>query len=237
MNKYNYDGFSSNSYDLDSFSGPELGTKAPDFLLTTVDNQTIGLLEFAGDFLVLELGSVTCPLFQGRREGMSDLVSKYPKLSFSVLYIREAHPGKNIPAHKTITDKIACAVNLSNDGEKRQILIDDLDGTAHSAFGSYPNAIFIINRNGCIVFRSDWNSVPAVKAALNNLLDGQPAHTKSYFLPVKPTVAFRTLKRSGDGALRDFLNGLPKLIWKNVIRRNVLLLMKSGKTISPDANC
>ena len=148
----------------------------------------MNLLNFSGDFLVLELGSITCLLFQGRREGMSDLVAEFPNVSFPVLYIREAHTGSNIPSHKTINDKITCAKELRNeDGKKRKILIDDIKGMAHDSYGGYPNAIFIIDKNGCVVFKSDWNSVPATKRALNKLLSGKPAHTKSYFLPVKPT--------------------------------------------------
>jgi len=238
MKNYNYDEFSSMKYNLDSFSGPEVGSKAPEFSLSTLDNTKVNLLDFSGDFLVLELGSITCPLFQGRREGMSDLVDKFPNISFSVLYVREAHPGSNIHSHKTINDKLTRACELRDeDDEKRKIIIDGIDGQAHDSYGGYPNAIFIINKNGCVVFRSDWNSVPATKAALNKLLSGEPANIKSYFLPVKPTVAIRTLKRSGKGATRDFLKSLPKLIWKNIIRRNVLLLINSEKAISPDTSC
>lgn len=230
--------FSSNSYNLDKFTGPEVGSKAPDYLLSTLDNTKVQLLDFLGDYLVLELGSITCPLFQGRREGMSELVAKYPNISFSILYVREAHPGSNIPSHKTINDKITHARELrKEDGEKRKILIDGIEGEAHNSYGSYPNAIFIINKNGCVVFRSDWNSVPATKDALNNLVRGEPAYSKSYFFPVKPTVAIRTLKRSGKGALKDFLISLPNLIWKNLIRRNILLLINSEKAISPDVSC
>lgn len=237
MKNYNYGGFSSDTYDLDNFHGPELGAKAPNFALSSVDNQKIGLLDFSGEFLVLELGSITCPLFQGRREGMGDLLSQFPNVSFSVLYVREAHPGSHIPSHKSLDEKISCARQLEMDAEKRHIIIDDISGTAHNAYGGYPNAVFVINKNGCVVFRSDWNSVPATKTALKRLLSGQPADTKSYFFPVKPSVAFRTLKRSGKGALKDFLMGLPTLIWKNVIKRNVLLLMNAKKALPPDASC
>lgn len=237
MAKYNYDDFSSDNYNLNNFEGPDLGEKAPDFDLKNVENKTTRLLDFSGDFLVLELGSITCPLFQGRREGMDALVKEFNNASFTVLYVREAHPGKNIPAHKSEKDKEVCARRLNDNGEKRTILIDDLAGSAHSAYGNYPNAVFIINRNGCIVFRSDWNSVPATRSALTKLLKGQPAQTKSYFLPVKPSIAFKTLRNSGDGALQDFLAGLPALIWKNVIRRNFLLLVGSPKAVSPDSTC
>ena len=238
MTDYNYSKFSSNLYDLNSFSGPAVGSKAPDFLLSTVRNTNENLLDFTGDFLVLEIGSITCPLFQGRREGMSDLVTQYPNISFSVLYVREAHPGKNISSHKTIHDKITCAKKLKNKySEKRKILIDDIEGSAHDHYGGYPNSIFIINKNGCVVFRSDWNNVKATKTALDNLLNGQPANVKSYFLPVSPIVAIKTLKNSGKGAIQDFLMGLPMLIWKNLIKRNFLLATNLEKEIYPDAKC
>ena len=238
MSDYNYDGFSSNTYNLDNFQGPDVGSKAPDFALSTMEGKTVNLLAFSGELLVLELGSITCPLFQGRREGMSDLVARFPSVSFSVLYIREAHPGSNVPSHKTVADKLSCAAELKNkDGEKRQILVDGIEGHAHEAYGSYPNALFIVNKKGCVVFRSDWNSVPATRAALSKLLKGEPATSKSYFLPVKPWIAIKTLRRSGKGALRDFMVGLPKLIWKNIIRRNFLLLIGSKKSIKPDASC
>lgn len=237
MKNYNYDEFTSKNYDLDNFYGPDIGEKAMDFALTNTDGQTVHLLDFSNEFLVLELGSITCPLFQGRREGMARLVSLFPTVNFSVLYVREAHPGSNIPSHKSAAEKVSCAIALKNDQEIRSILIDDIKGTAHDAYGGYPNAVFIINRNGCIVYRSDWNNVSAIKKALNRLLSGKPANSKSYFLPVKPTIALKTLKRSGQGAIKDFLLGLPTLIWKNVIKRNVLLFFNLTKTVSPDKRC
>lgn len=238
MKKYNYDEFSSNTYNLDNFYGPEVGAKAQDFSLTNLDNENVSLLDFSGEFLVLEIGSITCPLFQGRREGMSNLVKRFSNVSFSVLYVREAHPGSNFPSHKSINEKINCAKELKyTDDEIRNIVVDDVNGTAHVSYGGYPNAIFIINKNGCVVFRSDWNNVSATSAALTLLLSGKSASTKSYFFPVKPAIAIKTLRRSGKGAVREFLMGLPTLIWKNVIKRNILLFINAEKSISPDAVC
>jgi hypothetical protein len=54
VTKYNYEGFSSNTYNLNSFSDPDLGSKAPDFLFSTVDNKIVNLLDFTGKFLRLE---------------------------------------------------------------------------------------------------------------------------------------------------------------------------------------
>jgi len=238
LTNYNYDEFSANRYHLDAFIGPELGSKAPDFELTTADGKRKRLLDFDGDFLVLELGSITCPLFQSRRKSMAAIVRKYPNVSFSILYVREAHPGLAIPSHKNIDKKIDCALCLrSDDGEGRAILIDNIEGTAHQAYGSYPNAIFIINKMGCIVFQSDWNNPNATNRALDAVIHGKPAQVKSYFKPATPLVALRTFKRAGAGSAIDFFRSLPKLIWKNAIRRNVLLMMGRQPKIEPDVDC
>jgi hypothetical protein len=73
MKPYNYDEFSTTDYDFDSVDGPDIGQKAPDLLLATAEGETRNLLDFSGDFLVLEMGSITCPLFQSRRTIMERL--------------------------------------------------------------------------------------------------------------------------------------------------------------------
>lgn len=238
MSEYNYSGFSADLYDLNSFDGPKPGQKAPDFEVADIDGQSRQLLDFQGPFLVLELGSITCPLFQSRRSGMAKMTQEFPDIDFAILYVREAHPGALIPSHDTMDQKIGCAQQLATrDNEGRKILIDGLEGAAHSGFGSYPNALFIINRNGCVVYRSAWNNPAATRRALAKLLRGKPARSEGLFLPATPPVAIHTLKQAGKGAGLDFLRSLPKLIWKNLIRRNLHLLLGKGGAVAPGAEC
>lgn len=238
MSDYNYDEFSPRDYDLDNFRGPKAGQKAPDFTLEDVNGVPRRLLDFDGAFLVLELGSITCPLFQGRRKSMTRLKDQFPNVDFTVLYVREAHPGKSIGAHQSFADKQRVAQKLSTeDGERRTILVDGLEGEAHSAYGGYPNAVFIINKNGCVVFNADWNNPEATARALKLLLKGKPANVKSYFKPVPLPVLVRTMGRSGKGSLLDFIKGLPILIWKNLIRRNLLLALNRRDRVAPDEIC
>jgi len=238
MNDYHYDRFTAAAYDLDGFDWPGLGKKAPNGEVTTLSGNRQSLLDFSGDFLVLELGSITCPLFQSRRGFMSDLVEQNPNVDFAILYVREAHPGVDICQHKDFTEKNAMAAKLHNeDGENRPILIDDIHGSNHKAFGSYPNSVFIINRSGCVVYRSDWNNPGATGNALKRLLSGQPAGGQGMFLPAKPPIAIATLRRAGGHALKDFLFDLPKLIWKNAIKRNLRVLFGAKTPILPDHVC
>ena len=135
MPKYNYDEFSTGGYDFDNIIGPMVGEKAPDFELTTIEGDIHSLLEFEGEFLVLEMGSITCPLFQSRRSVMETLDSKIDGVSNAVLYVREAHPGADIPNHKNFDDKMACASRLKEtDGETRTIFVDGFEGHAHQAY-------------------------------------------------------------------------------------------------------
>ena len=235
---YNYEKFSAQQYDLNNFNGPQPGDKAPDFELRNVNGDKKNLLDFKGEFLVIEMGSVTCPLFQSRRKGMTHAVDKHPRSDFVIVYVREAHPGDSIPQHKDLNDKISCAKSFQEeDGEGREILVDNFAGDVHAAYGHYPNSVFIINRNGCVVFKSDWNDQAATNKALNQLEAGKPATAMSLFKPAFPPVAVHTLKRSGGGASFDFLKSLPSLVWNNLIKRNWRVLRAGSNQVDASAKC
>ncbi|OUS06856.1 hypothetical protein A9Q96_08830 [Rhodobacterales bacterium 52_120_T64] len=238
MTEYNYDRFSTSHYTLDNFQGPAVGRKAQDFPMQTTDGARRQLLDFAGDFLVLEIGSITCPLYQSRRGKMKTLTDDYPHTSFAIMYVREAHPGEARSKHEDAEGKLANARALQfEDGEGRTILIDDLEGHAHVAYGSFPNAVFIINKKHCVVYYSDWNNPTATGRALVNLKAGKPAPGMGMFLPATPSIGIATLKNAGEGAGMDFLQGLPRLFWENLVKRNLRVLFRRPQPISPDMNC
>lgn len=238
MSTYNYDSFSADDYEFDDMGGPGVGEKAPDFVLTTDTGESKNLLDFSGDFLVLELGSITCPLFQGRRQGMARIEDEFEQVTSTILYVREAHPGAKIPKHEGIEEKRACARKLREEyGEARAVLVDGFEGHAHQAYGGMPNAVFIINKNGCVVFRASWNNPAATRKALKALIAGKSVRTRSYFRPAPPAVVIRTLRHAGPGATVDFLKSLPFLIWANVIKRNLRLLFNPSATVKGDMVC
>jgi hypothetical protein len=49
-------------------------------------------------------------------------------------------------------------------GIRRPILVDDLSGTAHHAYGLLPNMSWVIGRGGRILYKSDWTSAANVEA-------------------------------------------------------------------------
>jgi len=226
---YNYDSFSPDNYNLQSADGPEIGQKAPDFELETHDGQKRRLLDFEGECLILELGSMTCPLFLTRYDSMQKIAQDYPQVSSSVLYVREAHPGAAIPAHKSIEEKKACASLLVSElNDPRLILVDGVEGHAHQAYGSMPNAIYIIDKEGIVRFKAAWNNTTATRTALEAVLQGKSSKIKSYFKPAKPWIVLSTARRAGKGSGSDFFRGLPRLIWNVLIKNNLRTFFRSS---------
>ncbi len=82
---------------------------------------------------------------------MEDMARRYADRAVRsvFLYTREAHPGENYRHHATMDDKRhhARAFREHNSIE-REILLDDVAGTAHRAYGMLPNMTWIIGRGG-----------------------------------------------------------------------------------------
>jgi peroxiredoxin len=225
---YNYDAFDANHYALLDFKGPEIGEPAPDFSAQLLDGQPVKLSDYLESLTVLEMGSITCPIYQSRLKGMNNLATQYPEIPFLVLYVREAHPGERICQHRSEADKQSRATELEQEfGETRTILIDDLNGSAHTLFGSMPNSVFIIDGSGIVVYRSDWNDVAATEVALQRLLLGKSADkVRSYFKPATPWIAKEVFRHAGKGSARDFFRSFPTLIRQNIIIRNIRQLLR-----------
>ena len=83
------------------------------------------------------------------------------------VYTREAHPGELVGAHESFEAKLATARLLRDEtGIRRPILVDDLEGTAHHAYGLLPNMNWVVGRGGRILYKSDWTSAANVDAFL-----------------------------------------------------------------------
>lgn len=104
------------------------------------------------------------------------MAEKFAERGFAFLFVytREAHPGENFPAHRSLEQKLAHAGAFRDRFRvRRPILVDDLAGTGHRLYGTLPNMAYLIGRGGKILFRSDWTDPPAIEAALNYVLDSR----------------------------------------------------------------
>jgi peroxiredoxin len=215
---YNYQTFNANLYNFSDHIGPKVGENAVDFSARTRDGREVKLSDYFGKPIVLETGSITCPQFVARIKPMNQLAKEYPEVAFLLLYVREAHPGDYIAGHHSLDDKVKMAERLcEEEPENRTVLIDDLNGTAHQIYGSLPNMLYIIDAEGKVALRSDWNDTDAVKKALKRWQAGESiSHSQYGFKPVAPPVLLRVLKRAGWDAMFDFFVSLPKLILEHL---------------------
>jgi len=93
------------------------------------------------------------------------------------IYTREAHPGENVLYHDSFERKLACARLLAQEaGIGRDILVDDLDGTVHRAYGLMPNMTWVIDRGGRVVYKANWTGAANVEAFLDRFLAGRAEH-------------------------------------------------------------
>lgn len=210
---YNYQHFGLEHRTMDHLGGVAVGEPAPDFTATRLDGTEVRLSDFRGKPLVLETGSASCPMYIGHIEPMNALAFRLPDAAFLVLYVREAHPGQHIRAHRDPAQKTAAArIVAAEEPEGRTILIDDLAGTAHRLYGAMPNTVHVIDAAGAVAFRAMWNDPAAVETAVQRLLVGQDAAlVQTRFRPSGPATLFRVLRRAGWRAVWDFVIAFPVL--------------------------
>ena len=80
---------------------------------------------------------------------MDDLADRYADRGVTsvFLYTNEAHPGENYPHHTSMDVKRANArAFVEHSKLRRSVVLDDLEGGAHHAYGLLPNMTWIISR-------------------------------------------------------------------------------------------
>lgn len=138
---------------------------------------------------------------------------------FFIVYVREAHPGENYPHHTSPEQKLAHARKLRElEGVKIPILVDDLLGSVHRAYGLLPNMIYLIDRDGTVVYKSDWTDAAELDGVCQSLirLDEMRAQKlpiirqgiseRLHWIPMDPALRERVYRCSGERAIQDFFN-------------------------------
>jgi hypothetical protein len=150
-------------------------------------------------------------------ESMERLADQYADRAVRsvFLYTREAHPAENYRHHRSMNEKRANArAFVEYSKVRRQVLLDDLEGTAHRAYGMLPNMTWIIGRGGMIHYKSAWTSEADLVDALEGVLDFQANRAKKQWVAFySERTAWSTrdmsefkagLLRNGPQALADY---------------------------------
>ena len=127
------------------------------------------------------------------------------------MYTREAHPGEHLPAHRSLQDKHAAARRLRDElAIKRPVLVDDLEGTVHAAYGLMPNMSWVLGRGGTILYKAMWTSADRIADFLHDQ-QGQLGDLAHGFYTeqlerrnLDPDAFQRGLERNGPRAVAEF---------------------------------
>jgi len=210
---YNYDRFKTSNYEYEKFPGPKAGDSMLDFPMTNLDGRAVNLSDYKGKWVVIETGSLTCPMFVKNINPVKKLRTKYPDVAFLVVYVREAHPGSRTNAHKSIDDKIARAKQTQVDyGDDRETLVDDLAGSMHQAYGSFPNMAYVIEPDGRVVYRCDWAFAGLIDGVLENR-PGLNTIERKIIITAAPWIMIPVCLKGGWDALWDLAIALPGIFW------------------------
>jgi peroxiredoxin len=249
---YNYDSFTRDLIFKDlaktKFAGgPDPGERAPDFEGRTLDGDRVALEDYLGEKnVVLTFGSATCPMTAASINDLNELYGEYNGDDFQFLfcYVREAHPGDNLPAHRTMDDKTTAAELLrEEDDVQMPILVDDLKGTVHRKYGKMPNATFLIDKSGRVAFRCLWTQGGVLEEAIEELLERQEERGTDHAIvhggednsfPMRHALihSHRAISRGGERALHNYEEalGMPGRLPMWTSRAAAPIALNPGKT-------
>jgi hypothetical protein len=207
------------------FSAHEVrvGTEAPDFALPDLSGKTVRLSSYRNNSnVVLMFGSVTCGATATQlRAGKPSIRSLYARyknkgFEFLLIYTKEPHPGENIAQPTTMEERVKNAIRLKQEEKVNfSILIDTPDNAVRNAYRGWANGIFVINKDGVLVFRSSWTHGPELAQVLYDLHTWEKAQARNELVRVcyserlvgllrNKKISASVHRRAGPQAAQDF---------------------------------
>lgn len=159
--EYIYDHVSSKVLMEDmSFSdeAPRPGERLPDIDLPLAGGARIRSADLRGRPVLLITGSYSCPMTASSNPILKRLYERFrSEIEFVMLHVREAHPGEDREQPRTFEEKVSHARALKQrDQLPWPIAVDDPEGTVHRVLDEKPNAVYLADQDGVIVYRGLW---------------------------------------------------------------------------------
>ena len=155
---------------------------------------------------------------------MNQLYEKFRDKDVEVftVYVREPHPGENYHEHRSYEEKVKYACDCRDqDGIKTRLVIDDMDGIMHRAYGEMPNMVYIIGKDGRIFYKAMWTNHEEIESVLEGLVSfTEASEAGARRMPFySERLSFRggynsgngvdVLERAGAKAKGDFARAIP----------------------------
>ena len=157
----------------------KVGVAAPQFEATTVDGRAVRLSDFRGQrHVVMMTGAVTSPMCAFEVPALNRLQDEFADKNFAffLLYTRESHPAENYDAHTSFEQKLSYARDLQRlENIRFPIIVDHLDGRIHRAYGLWPNALFVMHKDGRLIYRSNMANHAELRQFLEDIIAAETA--------------------------------------------------------------
>lgn len=146
-----------------------------DFELPLANGGKFNTRQYRGKIMAFMFGSMTCPPTRYQLLVWEGLRKKYEgqDVMLFVVYSRERHAGeKGFREYKytrSNTDKKAMAAQMAKTTELT-VVVDDIDERVLDKYGAVPNAAFVIDKDGTMVFRQTWADSRKIEKVVDRLL-------------------------------------------------------------------
>lgn len=203
----------------------KVGIMAPDFEAPVLDGTVLRLSDFRGQrHVVMMTGAVTSPMCAFEIPALNQLHREFEGkgVSFFLLYTRESHPAENYPSHGSWEQKAAHARDLQRlENVQVPIIVDSLDGKIHRSYGLWPNALFVIHKDGRLIFRSNMVNHRELREFLEELIAADYASAEGRVLHLQYSERViaheadqathrRVYERAGPKAFEDYWKRRPQ---------------------------
>lgn len=166
---------------------PQPGDAAPDFAAVMLGGNTMHLSTWKGHVVVIEFGSLSCPVFRDEAPRMEQLRNEMGmRAAFLLIYTREAFPAgpENLPRNadegvsipqasdliqrKAAAERARAALHITI-----PTAVDSMSDEIANAYGGMPNGAVVIGKDGKIVAREQWTNPDSLRRAIDRA-DGFP---------------------------------------------------------------
>jgi hypothetical protein len=202
----------------------QVGQPAPPFEVATLDGQRVRLGDLLGaGHVVMMMGCITSPMAAIQIPELNRVAIDFADQGVQcfLVYTKESHPGEHYPHHTSLEQKVAYARDLQRlENVGVPMFVDDLAGSLHRAYGPWPNSLFVIHRDGRLVFRNTIADLRTLRHFLEDLVasdrltDPNRSPHISYVEyivehEVDEEAHYRVYERAGPKAFEDYWNVFP----------------------------
>ncbi len=153
-----------------------IGEPAPDFELETTDGASVRLSDKHGKIGVFMFVAMTCPPARMQVDLWTVLNKKYDKQAVEMFFVYsvEQHAGeRGYREFKTTTtyEQKMDHARMMSELTDVPIAVDGIDEIVLATYGMTPNAAFVVNEEGVLVFKSQWADVRKIERVIDLLLE------------------------------------------------------------------